>query len=138
MAINRQYLENLTKQNVCEVKWVVRHPEVHGNLTRRALITNSYPLLNSKFGINIFNFKAPTQPNRIDQVAHNLVTYFDLFKRNPMLNDTGYRNASCESLVLLRTWSVSNNKAIEDWWIYFRDYVQKMTPQQKMDFMYAK
>lgn len=128
MAINRDFFENITKNNVVEMKWVRRLPERGNTLTRRALATNSTAILNSEFGLKILRFKPPTQKNPINQKAHNLVTYWDLFRG-------AYRNSACESMVMVKIWPVTNEKQINDWWIYFRDYIKDMTPQEKIQFM---
>lgn len=128
MAVNRQLFENITKENVAEIKWVRRLPERGNTLTRRALATNNFNVLNSEFGLKVLRFRRPTQPNPIDQKAHNLVTYWDIFRG-------AYRNSACESLIMVRIWPVANEKQINDWWIYFRDNIRDMSIQQKIEFM---
>lgn len=128
MAINRDFLENITKNNVIEGKFIRRLPEKGNTLTRRILGTNSPLILNSEFGLKILKFRPPTQPNPVNGKLHNLTCTFDLFRG-------AYRNISCESLVLVKIWPVTNAKQVNDWWIYFRDNIRDMTAQQKIEFM---
>ena len=128
MAIARSTFDSILKNNVVEFKWVRRIPKTGAALTRRALGTNNYNVLNSEFGYKVLNFRPPTQPNPIDQVTHNLVTYWDVFRQE-------YRNSACESLVMVRVIPVTNDQQINQWWIFFRDTIRDMTPQQKIQFM---
>lgn len=128
MAIFRSTFENIMRNNVVEFKWIRRIPKTGAAITRRALGTNNHTLLNSEFGFKVLNFKPPTQPNPINQTAHNLVTYWDIFRQE-------YRNSSCESLHMVNIIPVTNPDEINKWWIYFRDTIRDMTPDQKLQFM---
>ena len=128
MAINRNFFDNVLKDNIVEVKWVRRLPKSGYALSRRALATNSVNLLNSELGVKILNFRPPTQLNPLNQSALNLVTYWDIFRQD-------YRNSSCESLQMIKIWPLTTPQEINRFWIYFRDVLRDMTPQQKIEFM---
>lgn len=128
MAISRSIFDGILKNNIVEFKWVRRNTKTGASITRRALGTNNYQVLNSEFGYKILKFKPPTQPNPINQQAHNLVTYWDMFRQE-------YRNSACESLVMVKIIPVTNEKQINKWWIYFRDVIRDMSPIQKIQFM---
>jgi len=127
MAIQRSLLHNILKNNVVEMKWVRRQKKTGYAETRRALATNSRLVLNSEFGYKVLHFRIPTMPNIIDQEAHNLVTYWDIFRQK-------YRNSACETLHLITIIPVSNAQEVNKFWVYFRDNIKDMTPQQKIEF----
>lgn len=128
MAIIRSTFESILKNNIVEFKWVRRNHKTGAAITRRALGTNNHQVLNSEFGYKILNFRPPTQPNPIDTSAYNLVTYWDVFRQE-------YRNSACESLYMVKIIPVTNPTEINKWWIFFRDVIRDMTPQQKIQFM---
>lgn len=128
MAINRSLFHNVLQNNVVEFKWVRRIPKTGAAITRRALGTNSYKILNSEFGFKVLRFKPPTEPNPIDQLTHNLVTYWDVFRQE-------YRNSACESLYMIKLIPVTNDQEVNRFWMYFRDSIKNMTQQQKIEFM---
>lgn len=128
MAIVRSTFDSILKNNIVEFKWVRRNPKTGAAITRRALGTNNYKVLNSEFGYKVLNFKPPTQPNVINQTAYNLVTYWDIFRQE-------YRNSACESLYMIKIIPITNDDEINKWWIFFRDTLRDMTPQQKIQFM---
>jgi len=128
MAINRSLLDTSLKNSVIEMKWVRRVPKSGAMLTRRALATNSPAVLMSEFGVKVLNFRPPSAMNSLNQEAHNLVTYWDLFRQE-------YRNSACESLHMIRIFPVTNPTEINNFWVFFRDNIRDMTAQQKIEFM---
>jgi len=128
MALNVGFLDNVLKSNVVEIKFVRRHPKTGAALTRRALGTTDFRILNSDIGKTVFKFSPPTQRPAYNPTAHALSWYFDFFRLD-------WRSVSTESAVLVKLWPTTSPQLIEKFWIEFRDSISRMTPQQKIQFM---
>lgn len=122
MKVSRESLKNLLLNNVCEVKFLRRRPLIGKPLTRRMLCTLSYSLLNSDNGRLTLNFRPTYRPPRFNPAQKNLLTVWDIFMQD-------YRNINCDDVEI-----VAQIPANEQFWKYFAERLQYLTPEQKVEF----
>lgn len=125
--ISRIELQNLLRNNVCEVVFVRRRPERAPDRPsiRRMLCTNSLNLLTSYNGKIAFrfNFTLPKSGRRIDEAKHNIVLAWDILMQD-------YRNISMDQCYIRQ--QIPDD---DTFWKYYNKVLLQMTPQQKMQFM---
>jgi len=125
---DRRQLQGLMNLNVVEMVWTRRHLKDGYAPTRRALGTNNRTLLNSPAGRNILRFDRKGGFPPYDPADYNLVTYWDIFRQ-------GYRNASCESLRVVKLIPLTSADEIRQWWGYFDLFIRRMNKAQRKAFM---
>lgn len=87
------------------------------------LCTNSFTLLNSQNGRLTLNFRPTARFQDYDPAVKNLIIVWDIFMQN-------YRQINCTNGVeLIRT-----IPANEEFWKYFTENLQTLTPQEKLNF----
>lgn len=128
MAIAKTLFDNILQNNVCEFKWVRRNPKTGANFTRRALGTANMDVLNSEIGRGVFGFQVPRFQHPYSRSQYNLCGYYDIFRLD-------WRNAACESVVMVKVFPATNPTAINEWWKTFKDDVLPLNAQQKIQFM---
>ena len=123
MLVSRGQLVNILKNNVCEIKFTRRVFKAGAPATRRMLCTNSFTLLNSENGRLTLNYRPTSKLPDYDPTIKNLIITWDIFMQN-------YRQINCANGVdLIRT-----IPADEEFWKYFTENLQTLTPQEKLNF----
>jgi len=123
MRVSRIQLEDLLKENVCEIRFVRRHPPRDGRpMTRRMICTKSYSLLNSVDGRVKLNYRPPRHQSTANPVVQNLVIVWDILMQD-------YRNVPMEQCEVLE--QIPVNK----FWKYFNDKLYPMSPGDKVNLM---
>ena len=122
MKVNRDQLDNLLRENVCEIKFVRRIPVPGLPSTCRMLCTKSYDLLTSPNGRRILRYRPPSTSFRIDEDKYKLCTVWDIFMCD-------YRNVSIDAC-----WVITTIPANDEFWAYFNERLLTMTGEQKLEF----
>jgi hypothetical protein len=122
MLIQRAALDSILINNVCDVRFVRRHPRAGDGPTRRMLCTKSYKLLNSLNGRLTLNYVPPKSPKKINEAAENVLVVWDILMQQ-------YRTISMNSCDLIQ--QIPN----AEFWEYFNENIYPMSPEQKINFM---
>lgn len=121
-------LRALSKQNIVELRFRRRHMKPGWNDWRRMLCTNATYVLNSAPGHIALHFHAPSHPPVVIEAQYNMVCMWDLMWQE-------YRYVSCESVDVVTVIPVKTKEEQDSFWQYFNNYLQSLSPQQKLSFM---
>lgn len=122
MKTNRQQLQSLLNDRVCDIRFVRKSPTPGKPLTRRMLCTSSRNILTSHNGLMVLNYRAPQQQLKFKPSDKNLVNTWDILLQSP-------RNVNCENVTLVQSWTE------QEWWNFFNENVHKMSSKDKEIFM---
>ena len=126
MALSVRGLAQVCENNVIELKFVRRN-KLRIPPTRRMLCTLDYTILNSALGKKILNFKPPRFSPKYNAASKGLLVVWDII----MQDWRAVPANSCEIVARIET---SPNKQT-NFWEYYNEVLQKMTPFQKKNFM---
>lgn len=121
-------LKALSKQNIVELRFRRRHMKPGWNDWRRMLCTNATYILNSAPGHIALHFKPPTHPPVVIEGQYNMVCMWDLMWQE-------YRYVGCEAVDVVTVIPVKTKEEQDAFWQYFNNYLQSLSPQQKLSFM---
>lgn len=121
-------LKGLLLTHLVELVLIRRIPKDGWNPARRMLCTNSRELLTSMAGKIALNFHPPKGPPTYPAAQHRLVTAWDILWQD-------YRQINMESYEIVSTMPVKTPEEIDNFWKYFNEVLQKMTPEAKKKFM---
>ncbi len=128
-SYSRPQLQALLGANVVEAKFVRRHDKPGWSEVRGAFVTTNAPLLNSDLGLNTLNFKRPKGIGMgYDPRQYNLVVAWDLFRQE-------YRCFAVESSNILNFYDVPTDEKRMEFWQFFRDYIMKLSNDEKLIYM---
>jgi len=116
---------------VLEAKFIRRRPKHGAPNTRRAFITNSPKLLNSPKGSTILGFTgygSGITGLGFNPASKDLILVWDILWQS-------FRLFSASNSQIITKIPVSNDKEINDFWLYFDKNIRPMTPDQKLQFM---
>lgn len=113
---------------VVELKFARRREKRGSPPTRRMFCTRHETLLNSDFGIQVLNFKRPTQSPPYNAEKYGLVTVWDI-----LLQD--WRNIPADSCAVIQAIEPDEKNKFRGFIKYFDTHIKKMTPGQKKKFM---
>ena len=122
MLIQRAALDSILINNVCDVRFVRRHPRAGDGPTRRMLCTKSYDILNSVNGRVTLNYRPPSDPVQVNEARDNLIVVWDILMQD-------YRVISMASCDLIQDIDAA------EFWEYFNENIYPMSPEQKFSFM---
>lgn len=125
MRLSQHGLLSLVQQNIVELKFIRRREKIGWPMHRRALVTNNFQLLNSAPGKVALHFKPPMHQPPYPWIMYNLVCCWDLMWQD-------YRQIPVESCDII---TVIPTAPPEMFWNYFNQYLQSLSPQQKVEFM---
>lgn len=128
MKLSMDGLRGALLTSVVELVFVRRNPKPGWSNVRRMLCTNNREILTSLAGKVALKFDPPTQSPKYNASAHKLVTAWDILWQE-------YRQINIESCEVLSAMPVSNKQELDNFWIYFNEVLQKMTPDMKIKFM---
>lgn len=140
--IGKMELDNLLRDNVCEIVFIRRRPErAPGRPTvRRMICTKCLRLLKDSINSRSFNYFDPKTLRRMDEYYHDIVVVWDVLQQN-------YRNVSISTP---ESPAVSRKKhtgtfntcylrqtipADDTFWKYYNDKLFTMSRVQKLSFM---
>lgn len=126
---SRSALQALLGNNVVEAKFIRRHTKEGWSDVRGAFCTTNYQILNSDLGINTLNFKKPKGVGMgYDYKSYNLVVAWDIFRQE-------YRVFGVENSVIINYYDVSSDEKRLAFWQFFRDYIMKLSNEEKLIYM---
>jgi hypothetical protein len=123
MKIDRTRLDNILRNNVCDIRFVRRNPKKGMAGTRRMLCTKCLDLLNSTNGRISLNYRPPSHSPLINEAAENLLIVWDVFMQD-------FRNINMNDCYLLK-----QIPADDTFWKYFNENLYTMSPDDKLNFM---
>ena len=123
MLIQRESLDSILLNHVCEIRFTRRRPVRGKSPTRRMWCTKSYNLLNSTNGRVGLNYRAPTHPKQINEALYNVLVIWDILMQD-------YRIISFDQCNLIQQIPADDN-----FWKYFNENIYTMTTEQKINFM---
>lgn len=127
MKLTAAGLKALLVENIIELRVNRRRPKVNRPPVRRILCTNNAALLNSMSGRIALNFSPPTQPPKYNPDLYNLVFAWDIMMCE-------YRAINVDSYDVLAVMPLKTDDDVLDFWKYFNNYLQNMTPQEKLAY----
>jgi len=128
MKVSIDGLKGLLLTGVVELTFVRRHPKANWGGVRRILCTNSRELLTGITGKVALHFRPPSHTPSYPAHQYGLVTAWDLLWQD-------YRQIDVKSAYVVAVMPLKTQKDIDDFWIYFNDVLQKMSPDMKNKFM---
>jgi len=128
MKVSQDGLRGLLLTGIVELTFVRRHPKGGWSDVRRMLCTNSRELLTSIAGRIALKFRPPSHTPSYPAAQYGLVTAWDLLWQD-------YRQIDTRSCQVVAVIPLKTQNDIEDFWRYFNDVLQKMTPDMKEKFM---
>lgn len=123
MIIARSSLLSSLNGNVCDIRFLRRHPKPGKPSTRRMLCTNNLSLLGSVNGRTVLNFKQATSTPRYNTANENTIITWDVFMQS-------WRTVSCDTVDLIESW-----QANDSFWDTFAEKFAPLTTEQKIGFM---
>ena len=123
MIIQRETLDSILLNNVCEIRFTRRRPVKGKSPTRRMWCTKSYKLLNSTNGRVGLNYKPPSGPKQINESLYNVLVVWDILMQD-------YRIVNFDQCNLIQQIPADDN-----FWKYFNENIYPMTTEQKINFM---
>lgn len=120
--VGREGLKSLLQNNVCEIRFVRRHPKTGHNSTRQMVATNCMEILESPSGKISLNYRHPKGPRKINHDEYNLVLVWDILMQD-------YRCVSMENCIVLNT--VPKDK----FWYFFNNVLYPMSKSDKLSYM---
>lgn len=128
-SYSRAQLQALLGANVVEAKFIRRHEKYGWSEVRGAFVTTNWELLNSDLGLNTLNFKRPKGIGMgYDPRDYNLVVSWDLFRQE-------YRCFGVENSNIVNFYDVSSDEKRIEFWQFFRDYIMKLSNDEKLIYM---
>lgn len=125
---NAQLQVTLGRQ-VVELSFVRRHKKMGWSDIRGLFGTTNYELLNSDFGHQVLNFRAPKGIGMgYNYKQYNLCVVWDMFRQD-------YRVFGAEQVTIKQIWDVSTPEGIEGFKEYFYEYIIGMSQDDKLKFM---
>lgn len=128
MNISPLGLRSLLQKNIAEIVFARRHEKPGWQPTRRIFCTLDRNLLLSLPGRMTLNFNPPTHPPPYDAKSKNLLVVWDIFMQD-------WRAISLDSANVVTVIPCHTKKQQEEFWKYFSDFIQQLTPQMKQTFM---
>lgn len=126
---NMQTLQLLLRSNVVQANFIRRHEKLGWSVSRGAFITTNFELLNGDLGYKTLNFKPPNGRGMgYDHRKYNLVVGWDIFRQE-------YRVFGVENSRISKYFDVTSEESRAAFWVYFRDYIMTLSPQQKLIYM---
>ncbi len=122
MKINLSSLKNVVLRNVADVRFVRKRPKPGAASTRRMLCTNSYSLLNSMDGKVTLNYRAPRKGKTVNEEKNNILIVWDVLMQDYRCINT----AQCDLVTTIPE---------PEFWNYFTQYIQPLTPEEKVGYM---
>lgn len=122
MKISRGELEAKLQHNVCDIRFLRRHPDKTRPPTRRMICTKSFELLQSVDGRVKLNYRPPIHFTTANPVAQNLVIVWDILMQD-------YRNVSMENCTIVQ------ELPIDKFWKYYNEVLYPMSPEDKINLM---
>jgi hypothetical protein len=123
MIVQRESLDSILLNNVCEIRFARRRPVLGKSQTRRMWCTKSFSLLNSMNGRVSLNYKAPTHPKQVNEALKNVLVIWDILMQD-------YRTISFDQCNLIQ-----QIPADDTFWNFFNENIYPMSTEQKINFM---
>ena len=124
-----QAFQQLLQKNVVQAKFIRRNFKPEWSGRRGAFITTNFQLLNGDLGYKTLNFKPPKGVGMsYDHTQYNLVVGWDIFRQE-------YRCFAVENSNIEKFFNVSDETERMKFWVYFRDYIMQLSPQEKLAYM---
>jgi len=123
MIIQRNTLDSLLLNNVCDIRFKRKTQDTGKPPTRRMLCTKNFDLLNSTNGRVSLNFKPPSGGKRYNESVNNVIIVWDILMQD-------YRTINAQECELL-----NQVPANEEFWEYFNNELYPMSAEAKMNFM---
>lgn len=127
MRASQGTLLELARQSVIELRFIRRRDKFGWSPYRRALISNDMQLLNSAPGQLALHFRPPTHPPPYPWITKNLVCCWDIFWQN-------FRMIPVETVDIVTVFPTKSPEEVLKWWTYFNQFLQNMSPQDKIAF----
>lgn len=128
MIVSQASLLTLVQNSVVELRFARRRQKYGWSPYRRALVCNNRQLLNSVPGQLALHFRPPMHPPAYPWMYKNLVCSWDIFWQD-------WRMIPAESTDVVKVFPVQTEEDSLKWWQYFNEFLQDMTPAEKMSFM---
>lgn len=130
MILSPNGFKSLLQTNIVEAVFTRRNVKAGWSGTRRILCTLDKNLLLSLAGRMALNYNPPKYPPAYNASAYNLVVVWDLFWQD-------WRAIPTDSLSVVSVIPCHTKKQQDEFWKYFSDFLQQLTPPQKENFMNA-
>jgi len=121
-SVGRESLKSLLSNNVCEIRFVRRHPKFGYKMTRQMVATNCLEILESTNAKISLNYRRPTKARQINHDRYNLVLVWDILMQD-------YRCIPMESCVVLNTVYKDN------FWYFYNNVLYPMSSRDKLTYM---
>jgi hypothetical protein len=128
MVLSAAGLRSLLQKNIVEGVFPRRNIKEGWRPTRRIFCTLDRNLLQSLAGRLTFNFTPPTHPPPYHAQSYNLCVVYDLFWQD-------WRAIPLDNLQIVSVIPTHTKKQQDEFWKYFSEFLQQLTPQQKERFM---
>ena len=128
MKLSRDGLQRLLQENAVELMFIRRHEKVGWPIGRRMLCTLDKNLLLSLPGRMSLKFRPAVHPPPYPAKAYGLLVVWDVFWQD-------YRAIPVDSVSVVSVIPTHTKKAQDEWWAYFSEFLGRLTPQQKEQFM---
>ena len=125
MRISQGTLLELLRNSAVELRFARRRDKFGWSSYRRMLCCNDFELLNSAPGQIALHFKPPSLPPPYPWITKNLVCAWDIFFQDWRMISV----ESCDMVTAIPT------KPPEPFWLYFNEYLSKMSMFEKVGFM---
>jgi hypothetical protein len=128
MRVTQGTLIEIARHGIAELRFSRRREKFGWSPYRRALISNDMTLLNSAPGQLALHFKPPMHPPPYPWITKNLVCCWDILWQD-------WRMIPVETCDVITVFPTAKPEDVTNWWIYFGEFLAKMSASDKMAFM---